>query len=72
MDADYPANGVPIPRRNTVTAETRANGIGAYNPARMQETIDEVVNGLSLTRKPAIVDIYDDRFLPPLDQRAIH
>jgi hypothetical protein len=38
----------------------------------MQETIDEVVNGLSLTRKPAIIDIYDDRFLPPLDQRAIH
>jgi NitT/TauT family transport system substrate-binding protein len=54
-----------------VTPNTRRNGLGAYDPARMQTNIDVVSAGLSLPRKPAIAEVYDDRFLPPLSERTL-
>lgn len=53
------------------TPASRKDGIGAYDPGRLQRNIDIVTEGLGLARKPAIAEVYDDRFLPPLSARAI-
>jgi NitT/TauT family transport system substrate-binding protein len=54
-----------------VTPNTEKNGIGAYDPKRMQANIDVVAAGLNLTYKPKISDVYDGRFLPPLAERRL-
>jgi NitT/TauT family transport system substrate-binding protein len=54
-----------------VTENTRKNGIGSYDPARLQKNIDIVTEGLALARKPALAEIYDDRFVPPLAARSV-
>lgn len=54
-----------------VTPNTKKNGIGAYDAKRMQANIDAVAAGLNLAQKPAVGDIYDSRFLPPLAQRRL-
>lgn len=56
---------------SVVTSVTRKQGLGFYDASRMQATIDEVVAGLNLSRKPSIDEIYDDRFLPDMASRAI-
>jgi NitT/TauT family transport system substrate-binding protein len=52
-----------------VTPNTRKNGIGADDPARMQTNIDRVAEGLNIAHKPKVSDVYDGRFLPPLAER---
>lgn len=54
-----------------VTPDTEKNGLGAYDPVKMQKTIDLVHDGLDLPMKPKISDVYDDRFLPPLADRRL-
>lgn len=54
-----------------VTANTRKNGFGAYDPKRMQFNIDMVSQGLNLPTKPKLADVYDDRFMPPLAERKL-
>jgi NitT/TauT family transport system substrate-binding protein len=54
-----------------VTPNTRKNGLGAYDPARMQFNIDMVSQGLNLPVKPKVADVYDDRFMPPFEDRRL-
>lgn len=54
-----------------MTDNTRKNGLGAYDPQRMQFNIDMVSEGLNLPTKPKLADIYDDRFLPPFEDRKL-
>ncbi len=52
-----------------VTPATRKDGIGAYDPDRLAQNIAEVGKAFGLTRIPTLAEIYDDRFLPPRDER---
>jgi NitT/TauT family transport system substrate-binding protein len=52
-----------------VTPATRKNGIGAYDRERLAQNIGQVSKAFGLTRTPEVTEIYDDRFLPPLEER---
>lgn len=54
-----------------MSPEVAANGFGAVDPSRFQQTIDQVVQGFELETTPAPGDVFDDRFLPPLDERQL-
>lgn len=53
------------------TANARKNGIGGYDPVRLQNNIDIVAQGLDLPRKPALAEVFDGRFIPPPSERAL-
>lgn len=54
-----------------VTADTRANGWGAATPARIAATIEETVTAFGLQGTLAPEDVWTDRFLAPIADRAI-
>lgn len=45
-------------------------GIGAVDPVRIATTVDLMARAKGLPARPAAVTLFDDRFLPPLDQRV--
>lgn len=53
------------------TPNARKNGIGSYDPVRLQTNIDIVSQGLELPQTPALGDVFDDRFIPPLAERTL-
>jgi NitT/TauT family transport system substrate-binding protein len=55
--------------RLIVTPYTRQEGIGAFDRARLAQNIQQVTAAFGLDRAPTVEDIYDDRFLPPRDER---
>jgi NitT/TauT family transport system substrate-binding protein len=58
-------------RTHFVTNETAANGMGAIDTARMAAAIDILVDIYDLPRTPAVEEIFDATFLPPLDARQL-
>jgi NitT/TauT family transport system substrate-binding protein len=59
-------------RDNIVTAETKANGFGAVDMARLDKAIDQIA--LTYTFKsgrPKAADIFDPSFLPPSAERRV-
>ena len=54
-----------------VTAGTRSHGWGAATPQRMQATIDETVAAFGLKPGITVADIWTDRFLPAMSDRAL-
>lgn len=52
-----------------VTDEVEKNGLGAADPARLEATIAQTVKGFGLPEVPAIEEVFDDSFLPPLEER---
>lgn len=54
-----------------ISPEVEENGFGAVDPARFEETIDQVVQGFELETTPDPDQIFDDTFLPPLDERML-
>jgi NitT/TauT family transport system substrate-binding protein len=52
-----------------VTATTQKDGIGAYDRDRLARNIGQVAKAFGLTRIPDLTEIYDERFLPPRDER---
>jgi NitT/TauT family transport system substrate-binding protein len=52
-----------------VTPTTRKDGIGAYDRQRLAQNIAQVGKAFGLTRVPDVTEIYDDRFMPPLEER---
>ena len=52
-----------------VTPATRKDGIGAYDRQRLAQNIAQVSKAFGLTRSPEVTEIYDDRFLPPSEDR---
>jgi NitT/TauT family transport system substrate-binding protein len=52
-----------------VTPVTRKEGIGTYDRDRLAQNIGQVAKAFGLTRVPELTEIYDDRFLPPRDER---
>ena len=52
-----------------VTPATLKDGIGAYDRDRLAQNIAQVGRAFGLTRIPELAEIYDDRFLPPREDR---
>jgi NitT/TauT family transport system substrate-binding protein len=52
-----------------VTPATRKDGIGAYDRDRLASNIAQVGKAFGLTRVPELAEVYDDRFLPPREER---
>jgi NitT/TauT family transport system substrate-binding protein len=59
-------------RDNIVTPEVRANGLGAVEMARLEESIDQIGLVQTFRAKPKAADIFDASFLPPADERRVH
>ena len=57
---------------NILTSEVRRNGIGGIEPARLDRSIDQIAEGFKFGKRPAVSDIFDDKFLPSLDRRLIN
>jgi NitT/TauT family transport system substrate-binding protein len=54
-----------------ITANTKKNGIGGYDAARLKQNIEIVSAGLALPRTPALSEVFDDRFIPPAAERSL-
>ncbi len=52
-----------------VTPTTLKDGIGTYDRDRLAQNIAQVGKAFGLTRIPELDEIYDDRFLPPREER---
>jgi NitT/TauT family transport system substrate-binding protein len=61
-----------ILRDNILTGEVRRNGIGGIDPERFERSIDQVAEDFKFQKRPQASDIFDDQFLPPLNDRLIN
>ncbi len=59
-------------RENIVTPEVIANGLGGVDPARLQQSIEQIGLVYSFKNKPSPAAVFDDSFLPPLAERKIN
>lgn len=59
-------------RDNILTGEVKRNGIGGIDPARFDRSIDQISEDFKFQKRPAVADIFDDSFLPPLGGRLIN
>lgn len=57
---------------NVLTAEVRHNGLGGVDPARLERSIDQVGEDYKFRKRPVADDIFDGRFLPPVEGRLIN
>jgi NitT/TauT family transport system substrate-binding protein len=58
-----------IVKNQVVSPFTRANGIGAVDPKKLDDNLKLVGEGFNLASVPSRADIFDDRFLPPIGAR---
>ena len=58
-------------KNQIVTAESKADGLGGVRAARMGKAIDTLHDAFKLPHKPALSDVYSDRFLPAADVRRL-
>jgi NitT/TauT family transport system substrate-binding protein len=58
-----------IIKNQVVSPFTQANGIGAVDQKKLDENLKLVAEGFNLASIPSRVDIFDDRFLPPIGAR---
>jgi NitT/TauT family transport system substrate-binding protein len=58
-----------IIKNQVVSPFTRANGIGAVDPKKLDDNLKLVGEGFNLASVPSRADIFDDRFLPPMGAR---
>ncbi|WP_439371423.1 ABC transporter substrate-binding protein [Bradyrhizobium sp. PMVTL-01] len=57
---------------NILTDEVRRNGLGGIDPARLERSIDQIAQDFKFRKRPAASEIFDDRFLPPVESRLIN
>ncbi|MCK1743647.1 ABC transporter substrate-binding protein [Bradyrhizobium sp. 139] len=57
---------------NILTDEVKRNGLGGIDPARLERSIDQIAQDFKFRKRPAAGDIFDDRFLPPVQGRLIN
>ncbi|MCP3370486.1 ABC transporter substrate-binding protein [Bradyrhizobium cajani] len=57
---------------NILTDEVRRNGLGGVDPARLERSLDQIAQDFKFRKRPAAGDIFDDRFLPPVESRLIN
>lgn len=54
-----------------VSEEVEENGIGAVDPDRLKESIAQTVEGFDLASTPAVEEVFDGSYLPPLEERQL-
>jgi NitT/TauT family transport system substrate-binding protein len=59
-------------RDNIITAEVRANGLGAVDPLRLEESINQIGLTHTFKARPKAADIFDASFLPPIAERRVN
>jgi len=59
-------------RENIVTPEVRANGFGAIDRLRLEESISQLGLTFTYKAKPKAEDIFDGMFLPPAAERRVN
>ena len=59
-------------RDNILTGEVKRNGIGGIDPARFDRSVDQIAEDFKFQKRPAVPDIFDDSFLPPIGGRLIN
>ena len=59
-------------RDNIITPEVRADGLGAVDPARLEQSIDQIGLVQTYKAKPRAEDIFDASFLPPARERKVN
>jgi NitT/TauT family transport system substrate-binding protein len=57
---------------NILTGEVQSSGIGGIDPARLNRSIDQIAEDFKFRKRPSAADIFDDSFLPPLDDRLLN
>jgi NitT/TauT family transport system substrate-binding protein len=57
--------------RMFITPEVEELGLGAVDPARLETTLEQTVEGFQLTSNPTVADIYTDEFLPAAEERQL-
>jgi NitT/TauT family transport system substrate-binding protein len=57
---------------NILTGEVQRSGIGGIDPARLNRSIDQIAEDFKFRKRPSPADIFDDSFLPPLDDRLVN
>lgn len=57
---------------NILTEEVRRNGLGGLDPARLERSIDQIAEDFRFRNRPPASDIFDGRFLPPVESRLIN
>ncbi|HYD30262.1 MAG TPA: ABC transporter substrate-binding protein [Azospirillaceae bacterium] len=58
-------------KANVVTADVKADGLGAIREDRMKAAIAEVVAAFGLPATPAVAEVFDASFLPPAADRKV-
>ena len=56
-------------RDNVVTPEVKANGFGDVDPARLDQSIDQIAMTYAFKARPKAEDIFDPSFLPDAADR---
>ena len=59
-------------RENILTPEVRANGLGAIEPTRLAQSLDQLALVHPFKVRPNPADIFDAAFLPPLGERKVN
>jgi NitT/TauT family transport system substrate-binding protein len=55
--------------KNVITPATRAGGLGNVDMNKLVNGLKIVAEGFELPTVPTPADIFDDRFMPPLEHR---
>ncbi len=72
LDEAIEAERITFLRDNLmITARTRAFGIGTMDLTRLRDGLAVVQEGFGMPRAPTTEEIFDGRFLPPLDLRRM-
>lgn len=55
-----------------LSPEVEENGVGGIDPARLETTIAQVVEGFGLSNTPTVDEVFDDSLLPPAEERMLN
>jgi NitT/TauT family transport system substrate-binding protein len=59
-------------RENILTPEVRADGLGAIELVRLEQSIEQIALVYTFKAKPKPEDIFDASFLPPSGERKVN
>lgn len=60
-----------IVRGHMLTDYVKANGMSTVDPEKMQRTIDLTLETYGLPKNFSVEDVFDDSYLPPLEERMV-
>ncbi|TMJ28714.1 MAG: ABC transporter substrate-binding protein [Alphaproteobacteria bacterium] len=59
-------------KENIVTPEVKADGLGAIEPARLAQSVEQIALVYTFKGKPSLTDIFDGSFLPAPPERKVN